>query len=47
MNDKSIMITYKDKIFEMDKDDKEKIEEAVNYEVSLGIPKEELNFEME
>ena len=46
-NGKSIMITYKDKIFEMDKDDKEKIEEAVNYGVNLGISKEELNFEME
>ena len=46
-NDKSIMIIYKDKIFEMDIDDKEKIKEAVSYGIMLGIPKEVLNFEME
>ena len=43
-NDKNIMIVYKDKTFEINKTNGEELEEAINYGISLGISKEELDF---
>ena len=46
-NDEKIMILFKDKRFEFDIDNKESWKPAIDYGISLGIPKEQLDFEME
>lgn len=46
-NDKNIIIVYKNKIFKIERDNKESIDEAINYGINLGIPKEKICFDME
>ena len=41
-NENDVIVIYKDKIFKMDINDKQKLKEAVNYGIELGISIEEL-----
>ena len=45
--DKDIIAIFKDKIFEFNYDDKATWKNAVDYGLSLGIPKEQLDFVIE
>lgn len=43
-NEKNIIVIYKDKIFEINHDDKPKMKEAINYGINNGIPEKEFYF---
>lgn len=43
-NNRDVIVIFKDKIFEINYDNKETWKEAIAYGVSIGIPKEQLDF---
>lgn len=45
-NEKNILILYKNKTFTINYEDKNKIQEAIQYGIHMGIPEEELDFKI-
>lgn len=43
-NDKDVIVVFRDKIFEIDYDNKQTWNDAIEYGISIGIPREQLNF---
>ncbi len=41
---KNVKVVFRDKIFEINSDDKETWKDAVAYGLSVGVPKEQLDF---
>ncbi len=46
-DNRNIIVAFKDKIFEIDYDDKGTWKNAIDYGISIGIPKEQLDFSIE
>ena len=46
-NNRDVIVVFKDKTFEIDYDNKETWEDAIEYGISIGIPKEQLDFPIE
>lgn len=43
-DNKNIVAVFRDKVFHMKRDDKNTWQEAINYGMSVGVPKEQLDF---
>ena len=46
-NDRDVVVVFKDKTFEINYDNKDTWKDAIDYGISIGIPKEQLDFPIE